>query len=97
MPRWLRENKDKRRDLLGFSVTQTCVMDSSKATVIDGASEEEELQQQLRQAEYDLKRYNQTRPVRILAPDLTPPPRTTPITDWDEEKKQLVIIGYRLE
>jgi hypothetical protein len=97
MPRWLRENKDQRRDLLGFSVTQSCVMDSSKATVINGASEQEELEQQLRQAEYNLKKLDQRRPVRILAPDLTPPPGAKPITDWDEEKRKLVIVGYRLE
>jgi hypothetical protein len=59
MPRWISENNDLRRDLLGFPVTQTQVMDSSKATVIDGASEEEELQEQLHRAEYNLKRFNQ--------------------------------------
>jgi hypothetical protein len=71
-------------------------MDSSKATVIDGASEEEELQHQLRQAEYNLRKFNQARPVRILAPDLTPPPGAKPITDVDENG-QLVIMGYRVE
>ena len=57
MPRWLKENTDPRRDLLGFPVTQTCVMDSSKATLIDGASEQNELEEQLLRAELNLKQF----------------------------------------
>jgi hypothetical protein len=57
MPRWLKEDTDPRHDLLGFPVSQTCVMDSSKATLIDGASEQEELEEKLLRAERNLKRF----------------------------------------
>ena len=98
MPRWLRENKDQRRDLLGFPASQTCVMDSSKATLIDGASEREELEEQLRRAERNLKQFYQANPVcTIHPPGQKLPPGAILKTDYDEEKRELVYIGYQLE
>ena len=95
MPRWLRENKDQRRDLLGFPASQTCVMDSSKATVIDGASEEEKLQQQLWQAEYNLQQFNKRKRVQFHTKGRLPLGAIL-ATDVDEQGV-LVYIGYRLE
>jgi hypothetical protein len=98
MPRWLRENNDQRRDLLGFPVTQTCVMDSSKAMLIDGASEQEELEEQLLRAERNLKQFYQANPVRTVhPPGQKLPPGAILKTDYDEEKRELVYIGYQLE
>ena len=98
MPRWISENNDPRRDLLGFPVTQTQVMDSSKATLIEGATQQEELEEQLRQAEDNLKKFNQTQPVRVIHPaGQKLPPGAILKTDYDEEKRELVYIGYQLE
>ena len=98
MPRWLKEKTDPRRDLLGFPATQTCVMDSSKATLIDGASEQEELEEQLLRAERNLKRFYEAHPVREIHPLGEKLPRGAILkTDWDEGKRELVYIGYRLE
>jgi hypothetical protein len=98
MPRWLKENTDPRRDLLGFPVTQTCVMDSSKATLIGGASEQEELEEQLLRAERNLKRFYEAHPVREIHPPGEKLPRGAILkTDWDEGKRALVYIGYKLE
>jgi hypothetical protein len=98
MPRWLKGDIDPRRDLLGFPVRQTCVMDSSKATLIDGASEQEELEEQLLRAERNLKRFCEAHPVREIHPLGEKLPRGAILkTDWDEGKRELVYIGYRLE
>ena len=98
MPRWISENNDQRRDLLGFPVTQTQVMDSSKATLIEGASQQEELEEQLLRAEHNLKRFYQEHPVRVIHPPGEKLPRGAILkTDWDEGKRALVYIGYELE
>jgi hypothetical protein len=95
MPRWISENNDPRRDLLGFPVTQTRVIDSSKATVIEGASQQEELEAQLRQAAHNLQRFNKQHPVIHTQGKL--PPGAILATDFDEERRELMYIGYRLE
>jgi hypothetical protein len=98
MPRWISEDNDQRRDLLGFPVTQTCVMDSSKATLIDGASGQEEFEEQLRRAERNLKQFYQANPVcTIHPPGQKLPPGAILKTDYDEENRELVYIGYQLE
>jgi hypothetical protein len=74
---------------------QTQILDSSQATVIDGASEEAELEEQLRQAQYNLDRVRHSRLPKILRPGEAPPPGAVEVTDVDENGK-LVIIGYRL-
>jgi hypothetical protein len=98
MPRWHKENTDQRRDLLGLPITQTQVMDSSKATLIEGATQQEELEEQLRQAEDNLKKFNQTHPVQVIHPAGEKLPLGAILaTDFDEEMGELVYIGYRLE
>jgi hypothetical protein len=98
MPRWLPKNTDHRRDLLGFAVTQSWEIDSSRATVIDDASEAEELLEQLHRAEQNLKRFYQANPVRVIHPPGEKLPRGAILkTDWDEGKRELVYIGYQLE
>jgi len=95
MPRWISENNDQRRDLLGFPVTQTQVMDSSKATLIEGAFQQEELEEQLRQAAHNLQQFNKQHPAIHTQGKL---PRGVILkTDWDEGKRELVYIGYKLE
>jgi hypothetical protein len=56
MPRWIREGT-----LLG---TQTNVLDSSRTSLIDGATAEEEFQQQLRQAQYELDQLHKAQAVK---------------------------------
>jgi hypothetical protein len=98
MPRWLKGDTDPRRDLIGFPVTQTCVMDSSQYTLIDGASEQEELEEQLLRAERNLKQFYQANPVRTIhPPGQKLPPGAILKTDYDDEKRELVYIGYQLE
>jgi hypothetical protein len=43
-------------------------MDSSRATLIEGASQREELEEQLLRAEHNLKRFYQEHPVREIDP-----------------------------
>ena len=95
MPRWISENNDPRRDLLGFPCTQTQVMDSSKATLIEGTSQQEELEEQLRQAAHNLQQFNKQHPVIHTKGKL--PPGAILATDWDDEKRKLAYIGYKLE
>ena len=98
MSRWLKVDTDPRRDLLGFPVTQTCVMDSSQYTLIDGASEQEELEEQLLRAERNLKQFYQANPVRTIhPPGQKLPPGAILKTDYDEEKRELAYIGYQLQ
>ena len=72
------------------------MLDSSKYTLIDGASENEELQANLRHVQKEIEKYNKTHPPKILLPTLKPPPGAVPVTDVDEDGK-LVIIGYKVE
>jgi hypothetical protein len=95
MPRWIKEVADQRRDLLGLSATQTQVMDSSKYTLVDGASELAELEERLQRAAHNLQQFNKNHLIIHTRGKL--PPGAILATDWDEEAKQLVYIGYRLE
>jgi hypothetical protein len=94
MPRWHSEI-DPRRDLLGFPVIQTQLMDSSKATVIDGTTAGEELEERLRQAAHNLQQFNEQHPVVHTGGKL--PRGATLATDYDEKRRELMYIGYRLE
>jgi hypothetical protein len=73
-------------------------MDSSQYTLINGASEPEELEEQLLQAERNLKQFYQANPVRTIHPPGQKLPAGAILkTDYDEEKRELVYIGYQLE
>jgi hypothetical protein len=93
VPRWRREDNDRRRDLLGFPVTKTCVMDSSQATAIEGASQLAELEEQLGRAARSLQQFNQHHPVIHTGGKL--PPGAILATDVIDDV--LCYIGYRLE
>jgi hypothetical protein len=66
-------------------------MGSSMATLIDGASEQEELEEQLLRAERNLKQFYQANPVRTIhPPGQKLPPGAILKTDYDEEKRRAV-------
>jgi hypothetical protein len=89
MPRWVREKFDPLK-------VQTCVLDCSQYSLHEGSTEEQELEVQLRKAEHLLTVARHKRSPKILLPNLNPPPGAEMITDWDEERKELVVVGYRV-
>jgi hypothetical protein len=97
MPRWHSENSDKRVDLWGFPVTQTQVMDSSQATVLEGTTQREELEEQLHQGALQLKRMNEVHPVAGVHPQGQKLPEGAVLqTDWSDRKRELYYVGYLL-
>jgi hypothetical protein len=76
---------------------QTCVMDSSKYTLIDGASEQEELEQQLRRAQMNLDRFYQGNHVRTIHDPKQKLPRGAILATDVDEAGVLYYIGYRLQ
>jgi hypothetical protein len=97
MPRWISENNDTRRDLLGFPIVQTQTIDSQQATVFEGTAQREELEAQLHHGAQQLKRMNEVRPARGVHPrGQKLPPGAVLQTDWSERKKALYFVGYLL-
>ena len=64
MPRWHRETPADlpwlvpRRDAFGMPTVQTQVLDASRATVIEGTTEKEELNATLREAQLKLDQFH---------------------------------------
>jgi hypothetical protein len=97
MPRWISENNDKRRDLFGFPLVQTQTMDCSQATVFEGTTQREELEQQLHLGAQKLKQMNQVFPVSGVHPQGQKlPPGAVLQTDWNDRKRELFYVGYML-
>jgi hypothetical protein len=93
MPRWIREPPDERRDLLGFPIIQTCTMDSSRATAIEGATQQEELEEQLGRAARNLQRFNRQHPVVHTKGGLP----AGAVLATDVINGVLCYIGYRMD
>jgi hypothetical protein len=97
MPRWVSENNDPRRDLLGMPLVQTQTLDSQQATVFEGTSQREELEAQLHHGAQMLKRMNEVRPVSGVHPRGQKLPEGALLqTDWSDRKRALFYIGYLL-
>jgi hypothetical protein len=97
MPRWISENKDQRRDLLGFRIVQTWEIDSSQATVFEGQTQRDELQAQLHYGSQMLKQMNEAHPVSGVHPQGQKLPEGALLqTDWSDRKRELYYVGYLL-